>query len=54
MNKDINIKFFLKLDNLVDFLLDGLHILLFRYSGEETTLKKQSGTTKDLINHIKS
>lgn len=54
MNKDINIKFFLELDNLVDFLLDGLHILLFRYSGAETTLKKHSGTIKDLINHIKS
>lgn len=30
MDEHVNIKFFLELDNLVDFLFDGLNITLLR------------------------
>lgn len=30
MDKDINVELLLQFDNLVDFLFDGIHILLFR------------------------
>lgn len=32
MDKDINVKFFLKLDNFEDLLLDGLNIFFLRDS----------------------
>jgi len=34
VHQDINVKLFLELDNLVDFLLDGIDVLLFRDPNE--------------------
>lgn len=41
MNKDINVKLFLKFDNFVNFLLDGLDILFLRDPKKKKNIHQQ-------------